>query len=76
MSLKRNVNDAVEAFINGGGEVTRLRYASDKDVKKSTRLVHHKDRVFTGSVASEKYIESKEKAEASLIFSRSERWKK
>tara|TARA_Y100000034_G_C6871763_1_gene398112 strand:+ start:997 stop:1224 length:228 start_codon:yes stop_codon:yes gene_type:complete len=71
---KRDVNKAVEDFISGGGKVTKLRYASDKDVRKSSRLVHHKDRVIMGSEASKKYVENKEKKEASLIFSREERW--
>tara|TARA_Y100000034_G_C6816435_1_gene367343 strand:- start:178 stop:405 length:228 start_codon:yes stop_codon:yes gene_type:complete len=73
---KRNVNDAVEAFLSGGGEITRLRYASDKDVKKSSRLSHHKDRITMGSEASEKYIKNKAEKESSLIFSREDRWRK
>jgi hypothetical protein len=73
---KRNVDDAVEAFLNGGGKVVRLQYASEKEVRKASRVSFHKDRATTGSEASKQFLKRREDKEASLIFSREDRWKR
>ena len=42
--MNRNeMKDAVQAFIDGGGKVTRLRYASEKEQVKAHRKWHHKE---------------------------------
>ena len=46
--MKRLSDDELTAmvndFIDGGGEVTRLRYATQKDIGKSRRTMYHKDK--------------------------------
>ena len=71
---KRDVNDAVERFLNGGGKVTQLRYASEKDTKKSSRNFYHRDKALSGSGNSKALIERGKKKESTLIFSRTDRW--
>ena len=71
---KPNINDAVERFLNGGGEITRLRYASDKVVKKAGRKFYHRDKTIAGAGNSKAFLEREEKKESTLIFSKADRW--
>lgn len=71
---KRNVNDAVDKFLAGGGEVTRLRYANQKELNKSNRNFYHKEKADCGSYRSEDIIAAQEERESTLIFSRTDRW--
>ena len=64
----------VQEFIDGGGEVTKLRYADKKAQEKAGRMQYHKDKALAGSERSKKIIESQKKKEDSFIFSRDERW--
>jgi hypothetical protein len=72
---KRNIDDAVEKFLNSGGQITRLRYADQKNLNKANRSFFHKDKAVGGSARSKEIIEKQEKKESSLIFSREDRWK-
>jgi hypothetical protein len=73
---KRDVNSAVEAFLNNGGEVVRLKAATVKDVRKSSHKFSQRDRAISGSENSKTFIQREDKKEESFIFSRTERWSK
>ncbi len=73
--MKRNeMKDAIQAFLDGGGEVTRLRYASEKDQAKAQRRWHHKDKAIAGSERSREILDKETAKEKSMIFSKDERW--
>lgn len=65
---------AIESFLDGGGKITKLRYATEKDQIRSSRNWYHKDKAMSGSHRSQKIIESDKKKESAMIFSRDERW--
>lgn len=72
---KSDDDAAVAAFIVGGGEITRLRYADKKSVKKANRRAYHRDAAINGSQKSVAFLEKEEKRESQMIFSRIEREK-
>jgi len=73
--MKRNeMKDAVQAFIDGGGEITQLRYASEKEQIKAQRRWHHKDKAIAGSEKSKEILDKETAKEKSMIFSKDERW--
>tara|TARA_R110000824_G_scaffold156203_1_gene329173 strand:+ start:634 stop:873 length:240 start_codon:yes stop_codon:yes gene_type:complete len=73
--MNRNeMKDAVQAFIDGGGKVTRLRYASEKEQVKAHRKWHHKDKAIAGSERSREILDKEAAKEKSMIFSKDERW--
>ena len=72
---KQELADKIQEFLDGGGEITRLRYASEKDQKMARRREYHVDKAYSGSDRSKKIIESQDKKESEMIFSRDERWK-
>ena len=73
---KRNVNDAVEKFLSGGGEVTRLKSASDKDIRKSNYKFLQRDKALSGSAHSAAIVAREKEKESTFIFSVTERWEK
>jgi hypothetical protein len=64
---------SIQAFLANGGEVIRLREATEKDQKKASRRAYHEDKALSGSERSKKFLEQEKKKEASFIFSRTER---
>ena len=73
MSISRNeMNDAIQKFLEEGGEVTRLRYADKKDQDKSYRKAYHISRQ-SDNARSREYLEREEKKESQLIFSKNDR---
>lgn len=72
---KKAMEDLIQDFLDSGGEVVRLRYATNKDVSKAQRSMYHKDRACSGSDRSKKYLETQEKKESEMIFSKTDRWK-
>ena len=76
MSMNRDeMKAAIEEFVEGGGVITKLRYATKKDQSRSSRNWFHKDKALNGSIRSEKIIQAQNKKESTMIFSRDERWK-
>ena len=69
------LNSMVNEFLDGGGEVTRLRYATQKDIGKSRRTMYHKDKAIAGSQRSQDALEQEEAKEKTMIFSKVDRWK-
>ena len=72
---KRNVDDAIQRFLDNGGKIAKVRPAGQKDLDKSSRGFYHRDKALSGSNPSKVLLEKKEAKEASFIFSRVERWK-
>jgi hypothetical protein len=69
------LNTMVEQYLSDGGEITRLRYASQKDVNTSRRTMFHKDKAISGSEQSKDVLAREETKEATMIFSKTDRWK-
>jgi|TARA_Y100000310_G_scaffold192771_1_gene192692 hypothetical protein len=70
--LKEELESAIERFLNDGGQITKLRYASEEDQKKSRRLAYHLDRQHN-SERSKKIVEEAKQNEDNFIFSKVER---
>tara|TARA_R110000824_G_scaffold288569_1_gene477045 strand:- start:671 stop:904 length:234 start_codon:yes stop_codon:yes gene_type:complete len=71
---KDEMSGLIQAFIDDGGEVTRLREASQRDIDKAQRTQFHKDKAIAGSERSKNILERQDEKEQSFIFSRDERW--
>ena len=72
--MTREESDAaIQAFLDNGGEIIRLREATKKDQEKAARRAYHEDRAMCGNERSKEIIERENKLEASFIFSRDER---
>jgi hypothetical protein len=72
---KAETDAAIAAFLAGGGEITRLRYADKKSVERANRRAYHRDAAINGSQKSVAFLEKEEKRESQMIFSRIEREK-
>lgn len=72
--MTREESDAaIQAFLDNGGEITRLREATKKDQEKAARRAYHEDKAMCGNQRSKEIVEREKKLEASFIFSRDER---
>ena len=69
------LNSMVNDFVDSGGEVTRLRYATQTDIGTSRRTMYHKDKAIAGSQRSQDALEQDEAKEKTMIFSKVDRWK-
>ncbi len=76
MSRSKDLDKAVQEFLDNGGEITQIRFADQKMQDKSRRMDHHRDRALNGSERSKDIIEHERMREQSMIFSRDERMKK
>lgn len=72
---KRNVDDAIQRFLDNGGKIGKVRPAGQKELNKASRSFYHRDKAMGGSHNSQAMLDKQAKKEESLIFSRSERWK-
>ena len=72
---KRSDDDLVKEFLDNGGEVVKLRYATKQDVIRAGRNTYHKDKAIGGNSKSSKYLENQEKKESQMIFSKVDRWR-
>ena len=73
MMSREEIEMAVQKFLEEGGEVTRLRAATEKDQRKARRNQYHRDKALAGSARSQKILEAQAKKETSFIFSKEER---
>ena len=69
------INAAVEDFLNNGGEIVRLRYATQKDQSKAQRRVYHEDKATAGSEVSRDALAREDAKEKTMIFSKTDRWR-
>ena len=72
---REELDQKIQEYIDNGGEIVRLRYASQKDQVKARRKEYHSDKATAGSENSQKVLERERKREGEMIFSRDERWK-
>ena len=72
---REELDQKIQEYIDNGGEIVRLRYASQKDQGKARRKEYHSDKAAAGSENSQKVLERERKREGEMIFSRDERWK-
>jgi len=75
MSRNNNIDEAIQAFLEKGGEITQLKYADQKAQNKARRMAFHKDKAMNGSEKSKDFLERERMREESMIFSRTERLK-
>tara|TARA_Y100001970_G_scaffold259516_1_gene340567 strand:- start:9490 stop:9720 length:231 start_codon:yes stop_codon:yes gene_type:complete len=75
MSDERSTEDLIAEFLKNGGEIVKLRYASEKDQKKASRKWYHREKALCGNERSKKIIEKESEKEGLMIFSKSDRWR-
>jgi hypothetical protein len=69
---KEDLEAAIKKYLSGGGEITKLRYADETDIKSAQRMAFHLDRQHK-SERSKKYVENAKQNEEDMIFSKAER---
>ena len=74
MSYRDELDNAVQDFLDSGGEVTRIKYANEKMTDKSRRKAYHLSKSYD-SEHSKEYLEREGKKESQLVFSKEERMK-
>jgi hypothetical protein len=74
-SSNDKINDAIEKYLNSGGEIVRLRYATQKDQNKAQRRVYHEDKATAGNEVSKDALAREDEKEKTMIFSKTDRWK-
>ena len=75
MSDERSTDDLIAEFLKNGGEIVKLRYASEKDQKKASTKWYHRERALCGSERSKKIVEKESQKEGLMIFSKADRWR-
>lgn len=75
MSSPKTTDELLEEYLKNGGKVTKLRYASEKDLAKASRKWRHRDRAENGNENSQKIVDNEKEKESTLIFSKTDRWK-
>lgn len=75
MSDNKSTQELIEEYIKNGGEVTKLRAATKKDMSKASRKWYHKDRATSGSEKSKEFLDKESKKEATMIFSKVDQWR-
>ncbi len=72
---REELDQKIQEYLDSGGEIVKLRYASQRDQGKARRKEYHSDKATSGSENSQKILERDSKREGEMIFSRDERWK-
>ena len=75
MSNERNTEDLIADFLKNGGEIIKLRYASENDLKKSSRKWHHREKALCGNETSKELVKKEDGKEDMMIFSKADRWR-
>jgi hypothetical protein len=75
MSNERNTQDLIAEFLKNGGEIVKLRYASESDLNKASRKFHHRDKALCGNEKSKELVEAEAEKEGLMIFSKTDRWR-
>lgn len=70
---REEMDAAIQAFLDNGGEITHLRYSDKKTIAKARRMAYHRDKAFAGNERSKAIIAREEERESTMIFSRLER---
>jgi len=69
------LNSMIDDFLNNGGEIVRLRFATEKDQKKASQRRYHEDKAISGSERSKDMLAREEARESTMVFSRTDRWR-
>jgi len=75
MSDERNREELIAEYLKNGGEIIKLRYATENDQKKASRKWHHRDKALCGNEQSKELLEKEDSKEDMMIFSKSDRWR-
>jgi len=75
MSDERSTEELIAEFLKNGGEIIKLRYASENDQKKAARKWHHKNKALCGNARSKEMLEKEDNKEEMMIFSKTDRWR-
>jgi len=75
MSNERNTEELIAEFLKNGGEIVKLRYASESDQKKASRRWYHRDKALCGNEKSKEILEKNSNKEEMMIFSKTDRWR-
>ncbi len=75
MSNERSTEELIAEFLKNGGEIIKLRYASEKDQKIASRKWHHREKALCGNERSKEIIAKENEKEELMIFSKSDRWR-
>ena len=70
-----NIDAAIQQFLDNGGEITRIKYGSEKDQNRARTLAFHRDRALNGNERSKEFLKRERTREEGMIFSRTERLK-
>ena len=70
---REEMDAAIQAFLDNGGEIIHLRYSDKKTTDKARRMAYHRDKAFAGNERSKAIIAREEAKEKTMIFSRLER---
>ena len=75
MSKEHNTEELIAEFLKNGGEIVKLRYASEKDQRKSSRKWHHIEKALCGNAKSKGIVDRDAKKDELMIFSKVDRWR-
>ena len=75
MSDERSTEELIAEFLKNGGEIIKLRYASENDQKKAARKWHHRSKALCGNERSKELLEKEDSKEEMMIFSKTDRWR-
>lgn len=75
MSNGFNSEETIQSFLERGGEITMLSYASKKTVNRAGRMAYHRDRAMNGDERSKSIVSRADERESTMIFSKTERYK-
>jgi hypothetical protein len=73
---KNEMDLEIERFLTSGGVIDILRYSDKKAQAKAQRMEYHRDREDRGSEKSKEFLANMRERESTMIFSKTERWKK
>jgi hypothetical protein len=73
---REEMDREIERFLAGGGAIDILRYADKNAQARSRRMEYHRDLSDRGSDKSKQFLEGMRERESTMIFSKTDRWKK
>tara|TARA_Y100001938_G_scaffold141448_1_gene211192 strand:- start:1876 stop:2106 length:231 start_codon:yes stop_codon:yes gene_type:complete len=75
MSQERSTEELIAEFLKNGGEIVKLRYASEKDQRVASRKWYHREKALCGSERSKKIVEKESEKDGLMIFSKTDQWR-
>lgn len=75
MNNNDDSQDLIAEFLKNGGEIVKLRYASESVQKKASQKWNHRDKAIAGNKRSKELLDKEDKKEGLMIFSKPDRWR-